>query len=172
MIDRSRGSSRPVAGRYRLLRQGEEATHDLLQRITRDGSATGMQRTNRWRRRIGQSDQHTKHPASFVANFWRGMTLLTINIRSGNAKHARCRCAKCLALTLQLVGLIHVYICIYTHPMALRVAMGCTVLIKHSRKNYRLVSIPEEAIEVIIIKDYFMPLFTSSYRAWHLNMAT
>ena len=40
MIDRSRGSSRPVAGRYRLLRQGEEATHDLLQRITRDGSAT------------------------------------------------------------------------------------------------------------------------------------
>ena len=30
MIDRGRGSARQVAGRYRLLRQGEEATHDLL----------------------------------------------------------------------------------------------------------------------------------------------
>jgi hypothetical protein len=87
------------------------------------------------------------------------MTLFSINIRPGNAKHARCHCAKYLALTLQRVGLIRVYQYINNHRIPLWVAVRCTALLNHSQKNYKLMFTLEEATEHRLIKTYLERLF-------------
>jgi hypothetical protein len=141
----------------------------------------GNQHTNRGRRRIGQWDQHIKQTVSFVANSLRRISLLIIDLRPGNAKHAICPCAKCLALILQVLGLIRVYAYISNQPITFWDAVGCILLFEHSQQSYKLIFTREEAIErriiskQIFVKNYLRSLLTSSIAygtfisVWHLS---